>query len=299
MRADLEELASSCLEATSYAGAEMHRIADAVRTLEAYISERLEIQDQARYVDRLARSAGIALEHLDGALANVINYAGGHRGFAAQAGLWFNPPVTIELTEGKAHIANVNERLVELPFAFAALSRLTPPARVLDIGAAESTFSLAAASLGFAVTALDLHPIAYAHPNLNSVASRFEDWDPEPERFDAVCLISTIEHFGLGAYGDASISENADIAALRRVRKLLADDGFLVLTTPYGVREINELERVYDEESFRELLAGWKLVERRVVRRRNPVTWVATDADNDQVAHAGVIMVVAQPDSHK
>ena len=53
------------------------------------------------------------------------------------------------LSAGTATAMQVTERIVEVPFAMAALSRLEPGARILDIGSAESTFPLSAASLGY------------------------------------------------------------------------------------------------------------------------------------------------------
>ena len=151
---------------------------------------------------RLAQAADLPLEKLDGPLAQAINSATDHRGFYAQAGLWFNPPVAVALTAGGAVAAHVTERIVEVPFAMAALSRLERGARILDVGSAESTFPLSAASLGYKVTAIDPRPLAYSHPNLESHASLLEDWDAPSEPFAAAFLISTIEHVGLGAYGE-------------------------------------------------------------------------------------------------
>ena len=130
-----------------------------------------------------------------------------------------------------------------------------PGARILDVGSAESTFPLSAASLGYKVTAIDPRPLPYSHPNLESHAARFEEWDAPSERFAAAFLISTIEHVGLRAYGERAYGstehgEGADLELINRVRELLAPDGILVLTTPYGQRvDTTELERIYDEES--------------------------------------------------
>ena len=133
------------------------------------------------------------LERLDEPLAQAINYATSHEGFHAQAGLWFNPPVAVGLSAGAATAVQVTERIVEVPFAMAALSRLGPGARILDIGSAESTFPLSAASLGYQVTAIDPRPLAYSHPNLESHPVLLEDWDAPAGSFDAAFLISTIE----------------------------------------------------------------------------------------------------------
>jgi hypothetical protein len=294
---ELGAYATTATESNAYVGAEMRRLQDAVESHEARITERLETLEGLGYVERLNRAVDAPLEHLDGAVANLINHAAGHRGFAAEAGLWFNPAVTVELGEGKAHLAGVNERIVELPFALGALSRVSPPARVLDIGGAESTFSLSAASLGYQVTAVDLHPLPYSHPDLEAVVGRFEDWDPGTRRFSAAFLISTIEHFGLGAYGEAPGQKGADRAAVERVSELLDDEGFLVLTTPYGPTRVDDLERVYDEKALAALLKGWTVIDHRTVLRKDERTWLpevpggASPTDKEQ----GVVMVVAVP----
>ena len=62
------------------------------------------------------------------------------------------------------------------------------------------------------------------------------------------------------------------LAFLERVRALLSPEGLLVLTAPYGTREVTELERIYDEESLTELLAGWEILERRIAVRRDPLS---------------------------
>ncbi len=278
-------------EASSYIGVELRRLHDELEGL------REKALDE-HYRMRLARVADLPLEELDAPLAHAINDATSYRGLYAQAGLWFNPPVAVVLSEGAASVVHVSERIVELPFAMAALTRLEAGARILDVGSAESTFPLSAASLGYKVTAVDPRPLAYSHPNLESHAALLEEWDAPSEPFAAAFLISTIEHVGLGAYGEHTYGstehgEGADLAALDRVRELLAPDGLLILTTPYGTRELTELERIYDEASLNKLLAGWDVLERQIVARRDPVVW----EQDETVAGGsrGVVMIIARP----
>ena len=274
----LDAYARSSSEASSYVGAELRRVDDqlagvhdeltgvheqlaglhdqqaGLRDLLAGFGER---SFEEYYQLRLAQADDLPLEKLDGPLAQTINYATSHRGFYVQAGLWFNPPVEVALSAGAAAPVQVSERIVEAPFAMAALSRLERGARILDIGSAESTFPLSAASLGYEVTAIDPRPLAYSHPNLESHASLLEDWDAPAEPFAAAFLISTIEHVGLGAYGERAYGSpehggGADRALLDRVRGLLSAEGLMILTVPYGKRDVTELERIYDEESLQQ-----------------------------------------------
>jgi Methyltransferase domain len=284
-------------ESNAYLSGELRRFADEVGDLSTHIDEheeRLGARLEAvGYASRLDRASRAPLSELDGAVANLVNYATGHHGFAAQAGLWFNPPMTVELGEASAKLGAINERIVELPFALGELARLPRSARILDVGSAESTFALSAASLGYTVTAIDLRPLAYEHPNITAVVGRFEDWDPGSARFDAVFLISTIEHFGLGAYGERVGEQGADRAALQHAGELLSDEGLLVLTTPFGAPSVDSVQRTYDRTALSRLLDGWRVLDERFVLRQDDHTWV-TSEPNAEDDH-GVAMIVATP----
>lgn len=300
-----EAYARSTSETSAYLGVELRRIQEELgRTQEelgrtqALVADFGETSFHESYKARLGQAVDMPLEKLDDSLAQVINYATSHVGFYAQGGLWFNPPVSVALSAGAVTAMQVTERIVEVPFAMAALSRLEPGARILDVGSAESTFPLSAASLGYRVTAIDPRPLAYSHPNLESHVTLLEDWEPPSESFAAAFLISTIEHVGLGAYGERPYGgpehgAGADLAFLERIRALLSHQGLLVLTVPYGTRRLTDLERIYDEESLTKLLAEWEILERRIATRRDPLVWEATE--DVEPGARGVVMVIASP----
>jgi len=205
-------------------------------------------------------------------IADVLNYAESSRGFRAEAGLWLNPPIVVEYAPGAARVSVVNERIVETPFVMAHLATLPVGARILDVGADESTVSFSLASLGYDVTALDLNGYPFEHPNLVAVKSPLEQFDP-PAPFDAVVCLSSIEHFGLGAYGPDSHDLAADVNALSRLREMTRQGGRLVLTTPYGEAGINALERTYDDDGLARLVAAWSDPVISIAVKRGDTTW--------------------------
>jgi hypothetical protein len=216
---------------------------------------------------------------VDEQIARLLNYAESHRGFAAQRGLWFNPPISLEYKPGDVDVSDANERVAEVPYAFRALASLPPGARVLDVGATESTLAFSLASLGYRTTALDLRPYPLSHPGLDVVVARIEEWDSEPDSFEAIVCLSTLEHVGLKAYGGASEPE-ADRAAMRRMRELAVSRGLLVLTVPVGPAATGETERTYDRARLDALLEGWDVEDLTIVRRDDRTTWRAL-ADGD------------------
>ena len=261
-----------------------------LRDMHAAIGDIASAYEVRTYVDRLDRLVGGSQKALDGAAAALINYANSHRGFAAQAELWLNPAITIEHGEGSVTLGTVNERIVEVPFALRALGRVPPGCRILDFGSSENSLALSLATLGYEVTALDLRPYPFEHPSLRSVTSRLEDWDAPAGSFDAILSVSTLEHVGLGWYGEPQGQSDADRRALSRLGELLAPEGILVLTVPYGAASVDSVQRRYDRDSLAALLEGWEVLDRAIVERKDDRTWRPVE---ESTGHA-VAMVVAR-----
>lgn len=217
-----------------------------------------------------------ALQDLEAYGAAVANYTNSHNGWASQAGLWFNPPLSIEHAAGGVSLADVNERIAEVPFVYRALAGITPGARVLDVGATESSVSVSLATLGYNVTAVDPRPYPLSHSRLTIFQGAIGEFSTD-DPFDAVILLSSIEHFGLGAY-ELPTDENADIRALAHIHSMVKPGGRLILTTPYGIAPTTELERTYSAEQLSALLVGWEIEEIGYLSRVSATewTWVET-----------------------
>jgi SAM-dependent methyltransferase len=245
-------------------------------TVLAHVEEQARaIETLQAQVDQLHRrfsfdpDAPHPLDELDWFTANVLNWAASHEGFAAQANLWFNPP-------RNAVLQWVNERIAEVPYAFRALCQVPPGARVLDVGATESTVCLSLATLGYDVTALDPRPNPLSHERLRAVVARIEEWDADGE-FDAVLCLSTIEHIGTQAYEQEATQGRPDFDAMRRMRELTRAGGILVLTTAVGQASVDDFGRVYDREGLDQVLEGWDVTDLTLVQRRDSTTWVRID----------------------
>src|SRR4051812_40037060 len=153
--------------------------------------------------------------------ADFLNWSNGHNGPAAQAGVWFNPPVTVFHHDGTVRTGDVNERIVEIPWVMGLAATLEPGSLVLDFGATESTVSLALASLGLDVIAADLRPYPLAHPRIRSVTGPIEQWDGPERPLDAVVCVSALEHVGLGAYEETPTEGELDRVILEKFKRWL------------------------------------------------------------------------------
>jgi Methyltransferase domain len=257
------------------------------------------LADLAADIERL-RSGNVAdwlelssIDQLPADAAAFLNQANSHRGLAAERNLWFNWPLTLEYEAGNVRIANINERIVEVAYALRALAPLTPGARILDVGATESTLALSLAALGFSVTALDPRPYPMAHPNLEIAAATVDDWQGS-RGFAGVVAISTLEHIGTGEYGQAAV-ESGDAAALARLRELTSEGGLLVLTTPYGSHDGGTGARSYDRARLEELLSDWEVEDLTIAARLDETTWTPFEGPGEPNAEAVALVTARRP----
>jgi SAM-dependent methyltransferase len=217
----------------------------------------------------------VSVGDLDRGTADLLNYAGSHRGFAAQAGLWFNPPVVLRYGARSVELDRTNERIVEVPYVLGAIGQVARGACILDVGSAESTVALSLACLGYDVTAIDPRGYPFTHPRLKVVRGSVEHLELGGQ-FDAVVSMSTVEHIGMDAYGQAP-TERADLAAMARIRELTRPGGILVLTIPFGRATLSGAERRYDRPALDELLDGWEVDDLAFARQSRPTIWLVDE----------------------
>lgn len=229
--------------------------------------------------------------------ADFLNWSNGHNGPAAQAGVWFNPPVTVFHHDGTVRANDVNERIVEIPYVLGAVASLPAGSLVLDFGATESTVALSLASLGIDVIAADLRPYPLTHPRIEPLVGPIESWSGPPRPLDAVVCLSALEHVGLGAYDETPTEGDLDRTIAELFRGWLRDGGELVLTAPYGRWEVGETQRVYDAAHLDALLAGWTVREKVVCVQTAHDRWERADgeppASTWDAATRGVVLVRA------
>lgn len=127
------------------------------------------------------------------------------------------------------------------------------PANVLVVGSMSPWIECLPA---FGVTTTNLSPIRiqserikYAEPSAAYAA-----------KYDAVISYSSLEHFGLGRYGDP-LNANADKEWMRMIRNCIAPGGRLILAVPVGPEGRVEgcWHRIYGPTELSALLDGWKI----------------------------------------
>jgi SAM-dependent methyltransferase len=125
----------------------------------------------------------------------------------------------------------ITERVVEYPLTFQALP--VESTLILDIGSGNSPLPYHLACLGHTVHAVDILPYPLQHPNIQQVRCDAMRLPYDDETFSYVTAISSLEHFGLGGYGDP-VEEDAPFRARDEIRRVLKKGGKLIISLPVG-----------------------------------------------------------------
>ncbi len=147
-----------------------------------------------------------------------------------------------------------NERVVEIPWA---LSVLPQSGLILDVGSCDATYLSAIPTPDRHLECLDPRNCADAIPAGASFhwTSLFGNSLPRA-RYDAVLMISVIEHLGLPTYGQRAVPDG-DRRALAECWSLLRPRGALVATFPVGRPKVTSWYRQYPPSLVERLFAGW------------------------------------------
>lgn len=103
-----------------------------------------------------------------------------------------------------------------------------------------------------------------AHLKLSGVESKAADLNSLPFADNSIMSLScmhTVEHVGLGRYGDV-IDPDGDIKAAKELSRVLAVGGYLIFVVPVGKQKIEfNAHRIYSYEQVVDLFQDLKLTE--------------------------------------
>ena len=148
------------------------------------------------------------------------------------------------------------EREVEIEWLFKNLGN----GSVLDIGSNEATYIKRLVDDGHEVTQNDIRPMGDSLDTKKVMGDVRKLVSMEMGKFDNVLVISTLEHIGLEAYGNKADYVDDPFAEQLRTFKhcftFMLEGGRLLLTVPYGKREMGGWFLVYDREAMDKLKNG-------------------------------------------
>ncbi len=174
------------------------------------------------------------------------------------------------------------------------------PRRHVDVGSRLDGF-IGHLSVFRKVEVLDLRPAPAAVSNVTfHQLDLMEALPPEwIEATDSLSCLHTIEHFGLGRYGD-SIDVDGHCKGLAQLQRMVAPGGRLYLSTPIGPQRVEfNAHRIFSAATLASwFVDGWEIERFSVIDDANiwheSVAWRGAELETNFGCRTGLGVVVAR-----
>jgi SAM-dependent methyltransferase len=168
----------------------------------------------------------------------------------------------MEETAAPAEEVIVTDRSVENPWVVETIGR---GGVMLDIGCLGSEYLGEMAARADQACGLDIQVVPPVE-GVQIVRGDMANPPLKPGSFDVIVSISAVEHIGCAFYGQIP-SADADLNAMRQIRRLLRDKGRALISVPYGRGVSHAWFRVYDAGRLKRLLRGFRPLSIQYYRR--------------------------------
>jgi len=180
------------------------------------------------------------------------------------------------------------ERMIEYGFVMSKLLK-RDKCKILDIGCV-ARHNYLIPSLCFAewdVWGIDIRSWAFKHKNFTKIEGDIRYHPVDPETFDIVSCVSTIEHIGLASYyGITEENLDGDLDAMKQMQRALKPKGIMLFTAPYSNEySIRPGARIYDKKRLDEMLSGFTVVSKIIYVQNNDI-WEEAD---ENISKEGLI----------
>ncbi len=133
--------------------------------------------------------------------------------------------------------------------------------RILDVGSTASDMLYDFLPKTVEVNSIDLNSKEVGNSAIKFAIGDIRKTNYADNYFDVISCISTLEHIGVsGRYGSDEDSQG-DLRAVREMGRILKPGGTMLITVPYGIRDILPINKLYNKTRFAELFQGFSDVE--------------------------------------
>lgn len=167
----------------------------------------------------------------------------------------------ILLQKLKARQPPCSDRYLEYPWMLKNIN--IKQGKLLDAGSSNSDLLRAFLPKTVEIHALNINIVKKKNTDIIFAREDLRKTNYPDNYFDCIICISVLEHVGVhGRYGSDN-DETGDYKAVKEMSRILKKDGVLLLTVPYGIRDVLPINKLYNKKRIKELFAGFDIAEQK------------------------------------
>lgn len=198
---------------------------------------------------------------------------------------------------------SVDQRSIEYPWILKQLKLLKPRSIILDVGCSDSVLSHELIARKYRVVGIDIREYTFKNRRMLFIKRNILNTDLPNNIFDAIIMVSTIEHVGVPAYGQTILDEEGDMKAMKELYRILKPGGIIMITTPYDPYSVSKdagksYVEHYNRERLNKLVNDFHIIKDEYfypkhVKHNKRIIWMKIDRQ-ERMDKAGVVCLILQ-----
>ena len=171
------------------------------------------------------------------------------------------------------------DRAIEYPWMIENIKLKS--GKLLDVGSTAGRLLADFLPDSVEIYCLNLNPKKIENNRIKVITGDIRKTDFLPDYFDYITCISTLEHIGVsGRYGSDD-DRRGDIKAMEEIKRILKPGGELLITVPYGIKDVLPINKLYNKERLNILLNNFYIIEQTFIKynQRWGIWLKATEAE--------------------
>jgi len=138
--------------------------------------------------------------------------------------------------------------------------------RFLDVGSTMSVMFRDLLPAEVEVQAIDLNDKIIMDPRIKFNVGDIRKTSFPENFFDCISCVSTLEHIGVPGRYHSDDDPQGDLKTMQEMKRILKVGGSLLITVPYGRKDVLPINKLYNNERLGILLEGYEILEKKFMK---------------------------------
>lgn len=164
----------------------------------------------------------------------------------------------------KARSLPCSDRALEYPWVIENID--IQEGRLLDVGSTSCEMFYQILPKSIEINGINLNPQKNNNPNIKLQHGDIRNTDYENNYFDCITCISVLEHIGVSGRYNSDEDQEGDKKAMKEIHRILKPNGNLLLTIPYGAKDVLPINKLYNKERIQKLFNDFEILEQKFLK---------------------------------